>query len=166
MIAGSFELGIKQANSTFTGMLGMLQLKTVDAYLRAQPVYLDEDWVAKSVPVHSESVIAGHPIHGGKGVIYYYNLLNNFNVGLSLFLIFSLSILGVLLLTFLINEITRLLKAKPLRRRAPKLAQRIASAVSSLTVRRRSAIGLFIVSVHLFLWITELFLTNNIKVEV
>lgn len=52
------ELGIRQANGTFTGILGMLQEKMAVAYFRGQPDYLHEDWILKSIPVAMETIVS------------------------------------------------------------------------------------------------------------
>ena len=129
-------------------------------YMRGQPEYLEEDWLAKTVPLRMENIIIGQFIREKKAVSFF-NLLNNFNVGFSLSAIFLLSLIGILSCSFLINEIIRRIRFE--RRRTVKICKRIASAVSSFGVKRLSAIGIFVLFVHLFLWLSQLFLINNIK---
>ena len=129
-------------------------------YMRGQPDYLEEDWLAKSVPIRMESVISGQCIREQKAVSFF-NLLNNFNVGFTLSAIFLLSLVGIFSCSFLINEITKRIRFE--RRRTVKICKRIATATSSFRVKRLSAIGIFVLFVHLFLWVSQLFLINNIK---
>ena len=57
MVAGFLETGTKLQNKTYTGVMGMLQRKEVDLYLRGDSVYREpENWMARSVPVHMEQV--------------------------------------------------------------------------------------------------------------
>ena len=48
-------------------------------------------------------------------------------------------------------------------RKRTEIWKRIASAVSSFGSAKLSPIGLLILFVQLFIWFSELFLTNNIK---
>ena len=130
-------------------------------YLRGEPDYLHEEWLAKSVPIGMENAALGHPIKEQKE---FFNLLDNFKVGFTLAAIFLLSFLGILALSFLINELTHRIRfEETVVRRRPKLFKRIVSALKSFGVNRLSAIGIFVLFVHQFIWVTQLFLTNNIK---
>lgn len=117
-----------------------------------------------------EVAIVGQEIREEEnGAVSIFNLLlDNFNVGFKLAIIFLFSFLVVLATSVLLdeNELTSRVRfgGTAIRREAPKLTQRIASAVSNFGSSRLSAIGLFVLFVHLFLWQTQLFLTNNIKV--
>ena len=166
-ILGSMEIGTKMANSSsYTGVLGMLQAKTVDLYLRGHPYYLQEDWLQRSVPIRMESIIIGDPIHDQKGsVSSFFNLLDNFKINITLATIYLFSILGILSFSFLIKEFIHRIRRRGARR--IEIIKRIALALNSFLVKRRlSAIGLFVLFVQIFTWLTLLFLTNNIKVEV
>ena len=127
-------------------------------YLRLEPDYLHEDWLAKTVPIQMSRVILGHSIPERKNVAFF-NLLDNFNVGFGLSVTFAFSFLAILALLFLLSELSRLIR--PGRRKT--ITKRIALAVRSFSADRLSAIGVFVVFVQLFIWINELFLTNNIK---
>ena len=135
--------------------------------MRSEPVYLHENWLAKSNPTDSENVGIIHLIKD-QGSFSFFNLLDNFNVGLTFASTFLLSFLGILAISFLLNELTRRIHCEDTaERRGSKLSMRIASALSSFGHETRlSAIGLFLLSTQLFLWFSELFLTNNIQVEV
>ena len=117
-----------------------------------------------------EESSVGQAIEENKGEISIFNLLDNFKIDLTLTATFF-SFLGTLAIAVLINELSRRIRfdetvVRRASRRAPKLLQRIASAVSSFEAKRPSAITVFAIFVHLFIWVTQLFLTNNIKVEV
>ena len=108
----------------------------------------------------------GHLIEDRKesDVNYYFNLLENFSVGIALSMAYLLAFFLVLTLTFLLDELTRRIEG---RRRAINIPKRIVLALSKFRVKQRlTAIGLFVLLVQMFIWITQLFLTNNIKVEV
>ena len=108
-----------------------------------------------------EKVVLGDLIRDQNGDIVYFNLLNNFKIGITLFAAFMLSLFGILLVSFLIKQLTHRIRFGE--RRTRELRKQIVSAVSSFGVRRLSAIGVFVLFVHLFFWIIQLFLTNNIK---
>ena len=93
--------------------------------------------------------------------IGYFNLLNNFKIGISLFVCYIFVCFAILSTAFFIKELSYRIRFE--RRRFAKISKRIVSAVSSFGVKRLSAISLFALFVHLFLWFSELFLTNNIK---
>ena len=96
--------------------------------------------------------------------VSFFNLLGNFKVGFTLAATYFLSFLGILALSFLINELTHRIRfEETVVRRRPKLFKRIVSALKSFGVNRLSAIGIFVLFVHQFIWVTQLFLTNNIK---
>ena len=87
----------------------------------------------------------------------YFDLLDNFNVGLTLLSTYIFSFFAILSLAFLINKLTHRIRGTA---NSPK---RIALALNSFELKRLSAMGLFVLFVHRFLWLTQLFLTNNIK---
>ena len=91
----------------------------------------------------------------------YHNLLDNFKIGLTLSAAYLLSFVGILALPFFINELTHRIRLE--RRRTARIGEKIKSAFGNFGVTRLSAMGLFALFVHLFLWLTQLLLTNNIK---
>ena len=108
-----------------------------------------------------ESVILGHSLLPHQNSVSFFNLLENLNVGFTLSAVYLLSFVGILGLSLLINELSHRVRYGA--GRTAKVFDQLSSAVSSFRVKRLSAIGIFVLFVHLFLWITELFLTNNIK---
>ena len=128
--------------------------------MRGEPNYLHEEWMHKTVPIVMESVVMMHYVPD-KSDLSYLNLLDNFNLGLTLMTVYLFSFFGILALSFLFDELARRIRYE--RRRTIQFSKRIVSAVSSFGVKRLSAIGLFVLFVHLFIWITQLFITNNIK---
>ena len=110
-----------------------------------------------------EKAVVGHAIQRQKAFTFF-NLLNNFKVGFTLAVTFLLAFLSILALSFLINElIYRVRCQETLVRRRPKLSKRITSVLNSFGAKRLSAIGVFVLFARLFIWITQLFLINNIK---
>lgn len=132
--------------------------------LRGVSDHLHEEWLRKTTPVRMETVITGQPMRPNRSGLSIFNLLENFNVGVTLSAIFLLSFVGILSLSFLLNEFTRRIRFGP--RRTINVWRRIVSALSSFGMTRLSAVGIFVLYVHLFIWLTQLFLANNIKVEV
>ena len=128
--------------------------------MRGEPDYFHQEWMRKSVPVRMEKVVVMHYLPD-KNDNSFFDLLDNFKIGFTLAGIYLLSFFGILALAYLFNELSDRIRSEE--RRAVKLSKRIAQAVNSFEVKRLSAIGLFVLFVHLFLWVTELFLTNNIK---
>ena len=108
-----------------------------------------------------ETAIVSHAIQDQKSVSVF-DLRDNFNIGITLSAVYLLSFFGVLGLGFLINELTYRTRFD-MGRRKIKLSKRIALVVASFGVKRLSATGLFVLFVHLFLWLSQHFLTNNIK---
>ena len=92
----------------------------------------------------------------------YLNLLDNFNFGFTLSATYLLSFIGILVIAFLISLIGHRIRFGR-RRKTIKISKRIGSALDSFGGKRLSAIGIFVLFAHLFLWLTQLFLTNNIK---
>ena len=112
-----------------------------------------------------EKVIITHPIRDIMAVSFF-NLLQNLNVGFTLSVSYLSSFFTILALAFLINELTYLFRfggRRRGRRRRIAIAQRIALSLNKFQNKKLSAIGLFVLFVHLFLWLTQLFFTNNIK---
>ena len=137
-----------------------LQSKQADLYLRGEPDYLHEDWLTKSVPIHMESLVVGHLVSNQKTVSYF-NLLDNFRLGFSLSIAFLFSFFTILAFSFLINQLSRRIRFES--RKTDKLSKRIDSTVSSFGAKRLTAIGVFVLFVQLFVWLTELFIINCIK---
>ena len=64
------------------------------------------------------SVVTAQLIHDKRGDVSYFNLLQNFNIGLSLSAMFLVSFWGILAFAFLINKLTERVwfaKSKPVR---------------------------------------------------
>ena len=133
----------------------------MDAYLRGGPDYLQEDWLQKSVPIQMETVALIQPIRDENSVSFF-NLLDNLNLGVTLSALYLLSFFGLLAFSFLINELTRRIRIER-GRRTIQISKRIALALSKFRNKTLTAIGIFVLCAQLFLWLTQLFLTNNIK---
>ena len=104
--------------------------------------------------------IFGHSL-GAQKAVSFFNLLDNFNVGATWSATYLVSFLAILTLIFFINELSHRIRFES--RRAVKPTTSIASIARSFRAKKLSAIGLFVLFVHLFLWLTRLFITNNIK---
>ena len=134
--------------------------------MRPEPNYLHEKWLAKSQPVMSEKAIVAHSIQDEKTV--YYDLLNNFKLGYTLTLLFLCSIFAILVLSFLLHELVHRIRCRRGRRveRRIEVTKRIALVLARFQSKRLSAIAVFVLFSQIFFWHFELFLTNNVKVEV
>ena len=146
----------------FIGLTRFLRLQSrkADLYLRGEPDYLHEDWLRKSVPIQMEQVIVGHSLMPNENKVSFFNLLNNFNLGITLSAVYFCSFVGILAFSLLINEFSHRLRFEE---RPVNLFKRITSSVNSFGVKQLSAIGVFVLFVHLFFWLTENFLTNNLQ---
>lgn len=107
-----------------------------------------------------ESIVLGHTIPDRQNLAYF-NLLNNLDVGFTLSAAYLLSFFGILTLAFLIGEL--IYRVRFAERRPVKISKRIALALRRFQNKKLSAVGIFVFFVYLFLWLTQLFLTNNIK---
>ena len=107
-----------------------------------------------------ESIVLGHTIPDRQNLAYF-NLLNNLDVGFTLSAAYLLSFFGILTLAFLIGEL--IYRVRFAERRPVKISKRIALALRMFQNQKLSAVGIFVFFVYLFLWLTQLFLTNNIK---
>ena len=125
---------------------------------------MHEDWLSKSVPIKLSSVMVGHAIHQDRDEVSFFNLLDNFNFGLTLTATYLFSFIAILMICFLIHLINHRIRFGK-RGRTSKTIQKVFSALGTFRGSRLSTIGLFVLCVHLFLWQTQLFLTNNIKVS-
>ena len=124
---------------------------------------MHEDSIGKSAPVQLSSIMVAHAIHRDRYEVF--NLLNNFNFGLNVSAAYLISFIFILVISCLINLSS--LRIRFGRRGTGKISKEIVLALRSFRVNNRlSATGIFILSTHLFLWMTQLFLTNNIKVDV
>ena len=133
--------------------------------MRGEQNNLDEGWLAQSAPITMESVVAGQGIVDQQAEkMAFFNLLNNFNVGLSLLFGFLLSCFFVLFAAVLIKELNHRIRFGEGRRFA-KISQRVTWAVCSFGRKRLSSLAVFAAFVHLFFWFTQVLFTNNIKVS-
>lgn len=137
-----------------------MQRQEVDLYLRGLPDYFHEDWIKKSNPIQFSSAIVCHAIFRDQNS--FLNLLDNFNFGLTLSATYMLSFCAVLVICFLIHQISHRLQFGK-RGRTGKAVQKTVAALGSFRGNRLSTIGVFVLCTHVFLWLTQLFLTNNIK---
>ena len=112
-----------------------------------------------------ESVVIGQMLPHRRDVDFF-NLMENFNVGIALTATYLLSFLAILALAYLLNELAYRIRFGE--RRIAKFSKKVSLASTKFRIKiskqRVSAIGWFILFIHWFMWITELFLTNNIKV--
>ena len=110
------------------------------------------------------SVIIGHAIRGRRDA--FFNLLDNFNIELTLWIAYLLAFLTVMSLFILLNEITDRIRFGG--KRTAKFSKRITLALTKFRIKisKQRAIGIFVMFVYIFIWLTQLFLTNNIKVNV
>ena len=110
-----------------------------------------------------ESVCVGHEIRDRTNAdVAYFNLLDNFNFGLTLSASYLLSFVVILSFSLLINEFICRIRLKR-RKKAVRVLKRIVTDLNNFGVKRCSAIGIFVLFVHQFLWITKLLVLNNIK---
>lgn len=128
--------------------------------MRSGSDQLHEDWLGKSIPIWAERVVLTQAIRDESSVSFF-NLLDNFNLGIQLGATFLFSFIGILSFSLLLGELSHRIRFGA--RRTISVWKRIRSAIRSFVSNQLSAIGLFFVFVDLFIWVTQLFLTNNVK---
>ena len=116
--------------------------------------------MAKTVPIQMESVALLHVIPD-QDKLSYFDLLDNLKVGFKLTATYLVVFLVTLALSHLLNELTYRIRFGC--GRSTRIQERILGAFKSLGVPRLTAVGLFVLFFQLFLWFSQLFLTNNIK---
>ena len=121
-----------------------------------------EDWLHKTWPFGVEQIYLFYGLNERKDVSFF-DLIENFMIGVQLTAIYLTASLSVLLLCLLINEITNGFASSRQFVVPRRIGQKIDLAVKSLEIRKLSTIGVFALFVHLFFWLTRLFLQNNIK---
>ena len=109
------------------------------------------------------SVIIGHIIRDRQDT--FFNLLDNFNVGLTLSMAYMFTFFAVLSVSILLHELTHRVRFG--RRRNARFSKRIEWTLSKFRNKKPlfSVIGIFVLFVSLFIWVNQLFLINNIKVS-
>lgn len=114
-----------------------------------------------------ENVVLGHAIREQSKNVAYLNLLNNFNVGFTLMATYLLSVFPIFVVAFLLNELNELTRRIRCGARSVSISKRILLTLSKFHVRLSrqpiSALSLFFLFVHLFIWFSEHFLTNHIS---
>ena len=106
-----------------------------------------------------ESIVIDQAIRNQKDDLKFFNLLGNFNIGVTLAATYLLSFVGIVLLSLLFNELS--VRSK----RPIKIRKEIAVILNKFKNKRLSGIGVFFLFIHLFLWFTQLFLTGNMKTK-
>lgn len=133
----------------------------MDLYLRGQADHLHEEWLAKSLPVQLSSALVGHAVYRDKYKVF--DLLHNFNIGFALISAYLFSFVGILVIALLINRINHRIQFGR-QEGTDKIRKKIISVwVAFQENNQHSAVGLFVLFIHLFLWLTQIFLINNIK---
>lgn len=137
-----------------------LQSRKIDFLLKAEPI-LDEPWLLRTTPFTTEKTRFGHLIREERGA--FFDLMNNFKVGISLLFIYLGALLALLLIGICIRRLAYWTRFGTSRK--PNLSRGY-FADRKLGFKRFPALAIFILFVGVFLWLTQLFLINNIKVDV
>ena len=171
ILAFNGDVGIKTENGTYTGLLGLMQQRKADLYLKGLTDHdVDEPWLLKSATIESEIISFGHSIFD-KNDVSYFDLINNFNVGLKLLSIYLAALLIIVIFGLIINEVNfNVRSSKGVSRRRRMIKRRKSFFKKILTTFRSfnqtnkfTPICLFFIFLHMFFWFTQLFLVNNIK---
>ena len=100
----------------------------------------------------------------------FFNLLDNFKLGVDLISVYFCSFVGILAFSILLNVLTRLIRSEGVRdfrfsrsKIRVEIWEKVDRGLSNFGVSRLSAIGIFALFFSLFIWLTTLFITNNIK---
>lgn len=141
---------------------GLLQSKKVDLFLKGEADVINEKWLHKTWPFGVEQIFLFYGLNE-RADVSFFDLIENFMIGLQLTAIYLAASLSVLFLCLIINEITAGFISSRKFQLPKKFTNKIDLAVKSLEIRKLSTIGVFALFVHLFFWLTRLFLINNIK---
>ena len=141
-------------------MADALQTKRIDFLLKPEPDIVDEPWLLRSPTTKIEQVRFGHLVLSVRDDAYF-DLMNNFKLGVSLIFTFLTTMFIALLIGVCIRRLAYLVRFGA--SRTPKLFR---GYFTDQTSGFFPALLIFTLFVSQFLWFTTLFLTNNIKVEV
>ena len=141
-------------------MAGGLQTKQIDFLLKLEPDFVDEPWLYRTPALGTERTIFGHIVPRQREA--FFDLMDNFKLGFSLISIYIVALLAVLVIAGYIRRLAYWIRFGDSRK--PKLFRRL-FAERKLDFKKLSALGIFTLCVGQFLWLTQLFLTNNIKVS-
>lgn len=111
------------------------------------------------MPIYVEDLVAGHAIRDQSAT--YFNLLNNFSFGLTLSAFYLVSFLIILSFSLLIHEL--ICRVRLGQRKTLGISKRIILVVNSFRVKKCSTIGIFVLFVQIFIWVTKLLVSNSIK---
>lgn len=137
-----------------------------DHFRTGEADVINEEWLHKSWPFGVEQISLFYGLSDREDVSFF-DLIENFMIGIQVTCIYLAVSLSVLLFCLIINEITvdfiSSRQFAPNFRKPRSLSAKIDLALKSLDIRKLSTIGVFVLFVNMFFWLTRLFLMNNIK---
>ena len=144
-------------------MTDALQTGQIDVFLKGEPDLIDEPWLFRTAAFTTEKTRFGHMIPEKRSVSFF-DLMKNFKLDVSLLSIYLVALLAALLIGVCIRRMAYRIKFGA--SRMPKLFRGYFADKKFAFRKKLPALAIFVLFVHQFLWLTQLFLTNNIKVEV
>ena len=132
--------------------------------LKAESDYLNEpSFLLKTISMESEEIRFGHSIDDKDAEdVSYFDLIHNFKLPISLLAIYLAAFLVIIFIGFAFHEITQKIKCKAFKKK--RLIKKLATILRLFfSGNKFFTIGVFFVFVLLFIWFSQLFLTNNIK---
>lgn len=127
--------------------------------MKGEPDLVDEPWLFRTSALSTEKTRLGQIVHKQRGMSFF-DLMNNFKVALSLLSIYLAALLAVLLIGVCIRRLAYWVRFGASIK--PKLFRGYFKD-QKLGFMKFPALAIFVLFVGQFLWLTELFLTNNIK---
>ena len=127
--------------------------------MQGETEFVDEPWLFHTSALATEKTRVGQVVHKQSGVSFF-DLMDNFKLGISLLSIFLAVLLAVLLIGVCIRRLAYWVWFGASRK--PKLFRGYFTD-QKLGFIKFPALAIFVLFVHQFVWLTQLFLTNNIK---
>lgn len=136
-----------------------LQNQRADIFLKGEPEFVDEPWLLRTPVLAMEKTRLCHMIHEQKTVDFF-DLMSNFRFSPSLLSAYLAGVLAALFIGIFIRRLTYRIQFGTSKKSG---FFRGFFVNRRLHFKRFSALAVFALFLRLFLWISQLFLTNNIK---
>lgn len=141
---------------------GLLQKNEIDIYLNAEPDYLHEEWLKRTIPFSSEQVIATHPILK-KDNINYFDLTDNFeNFHLDFLISYAFTLLFFTLICLSLSRIDLKVNEAFIR---GGFVLKFRKLYKNFLKMDKSSFKLIFLFFTFFIWFTNLLLQGNFKVS-
>lgn len=141
-------------------MTDALQTHRIDIFLKGVPDFVDEPWLFRTPALGMEKTRLFHQVNR-KSDGAFFDLMDNFNVGVLLISIYLAALLAALLAGLCIRRLAYQVRFGTSRK--PKLFRYFADRKLGFKKTHLPALSVFALCVGEFFWLTQIFLTNTIK---